>query len=99
MSNKIEEDIENEESFVAEEDEVRKFVRIKIFLNNFFFLNKILIIFFLFDVKEIDRSLNSSNNHNGGPAGRTVTLQMLLAAKMLIPGKSTMTIEYLVRNF
>lgn len=33
MSNKIEEDIENEESFVAEEDEVRKFVRIK----NYFF--------------------------------------------------------------
>lgn len=29
--------------------------------------------------------------------GRTVTLQMLLAAKILEPGKSKMTIEYLVK--
>lgn len=32
-----------------------------------------------------------------GP-GRTVTLQMLMGAKLLEPGKSAMTIEYLVRN-
>lgn len=30
--------------------------------------------------------------------GRTVTLQMLLAAKLLEPGASAMTIEYLVRQ-
>lgn len=36
----------------------------------------------------------------GSPAiSRTVTLQMLLAAKMLEPGKSTMTIEYLGQKF
>uniref|UniRef100_A0A1B0DLI8 Uncharacterized protein n=3 Tax=Phlebotomus papatasi TaxID=29031 RepID=A0A1B0DLI8_PHLPP len=35
------------------------------------------------------------SNSNGAVLGRTVTLQMLLAAKMLQPGKSTMTIEYL----
>lgn len=32
-------------------------------------------------------------------SGRTVTLPMLLAAKMLEPGKSTMTIEYLGQKF
>lgn len=40
---------------------------------------------------------DSLENFQG--TGRTVTLQMLLAAKMLEPGKSTMTIEYLGQKF
>lgn len=40
---------------------------------------------------------DSVENFQG--SGRTVTLPMLLAAKMLEPGKSTMTIEYLGQKF
>ncbi|GAB0097275.1 MPN domain-containing protein [Sergentomyia squamirostris] len=46
-----------------------------------------------------ENSLVPFSNSNGAVLGRTVTLQMLLAAKMLQPGKSTMTIEYLGQKF
>lgn len=52
----------------------------------------------IFFVKEIDAS-KAENIENYQGSGRTVTLQMLLAAKMLEPGKSTMTIEYLGQKF
>ncbi|XP_059617533.1 MPN domain-containing protein CG4751 [Phlebotomus argentipes] len=45
------------------------------------------------------RSLVPFSNSNGAVLGRTVTLQMLLAAKILQPGKSAMTIEYLGQKF
>ncbi|XP_055683141.1 MPN domain-containing protein CG4751 isoform X2 [Lutzomyia longipalpis] len=51
------------------------------------------------DEKEETRSLVPFSNSNGAVLGRTVTLQMLLAAKILQPGKSAMTIEYLGQKF
>ncbi|XP_037050536.1 MPN domain-containing protein CG4751 isoform X2 [Bradysia coprophila] len=49
------------------------------------------------DDDEDDAKAENFENYQG--TGRTVTLQMLLAAKMLEPGKSTMTIEYLGQKF
>lgn len=57
------------------------------------------ILFFIFQENE-DGSISKADNfENFQGTGRTVTLQMLLAAKVLEPGKSTMSIEYLVIRF
>lgn len=54
--------------------------------------------------QDSDNDDDNDEENEDGPKlefhiGRTVTLQMLLAAKLLEPGKSAMTIEYLVRLF
>ncbi|KAJ6646474.1 MPN domain-containing protein [Pseudolycoriella hygida] len=51
------------------------------------------------DSEEDEDDAKAENFENYQGTGRTVTLQMLLAAKMLEPGKSTMTIEYLGQKF
>jgi len=64
---------------------------IKIIFSNFLF-NKIFIEKF----QEEERGQNKFGINNGTNSSRTVTLPMLMAANMLQPGKSAMTIEYLV---